>query len=54
MVQSRSKYGVEAAVLHFEGYGTFLRLSYGVYNNMEDILKLANAVMKEKDAMKRV
>lgn len=50
----REKYNVEAAISHFEGYGSFVRLSIGVYNTMEDVLKLANAVMSEKDAMKRM
>ena len=46
----RDQYGVEAAVSHFEKFGgTYVRLSFAVYNTMQDVEKLAQAVLAERD-----
>ena len=42
----RDEYGIEAAVGNFgEDKGSFIRLSYGVYNTEEDIQRLSDAIL---------
>jgi selenocysteine lyase/cysteine desulfurase len=43
----RDEHKVEAAVGHFEGVGTFVRLSFAVYNTLRDIDRLERAVLLE-------
>lgn len=44
----REKHGVEAAISHFAGIGTYVRLSCAVYNTLADVEKFGKAVLAEK------
>merc|ERR1712194_348497 len=41
----RREYGVEAGIFTWPGIGSFIRLSYAVYNTPEDIDNLETAVL---------
>ena len=49
----RDEYNVEAAIGNFGGErGSYVRLSYGIYNHSKDIRRLSNAVLEILDDQK--